>query len=130
MHGCCTYPYNGGNEVDPDSTKMPKNVLHIIHTPHPDDVVEMLELPQTEESILVSIEVVKQQLRLVAVQGKLVLQHQHSIILRQAAPQVTVHVFIKDALHLGPVNQKRWRSTKLSVHHSISNVTTNDELVV
>lgn len=117
-------------KVGPDSRKVPKNVLRIIHSPHPDDVVEMLELPQTEESILVSIEVVEQQLRLVAVQGKLVLQHQHSIILRQAAPQVTVHVFIEDALHLGPVNQKRWRSTKLGVHHYISNVTTNDELVV
>jgi len=76
-------------------------------SPHSDDVVEMLKLPQTEKSVLVGVEVVKQQLRLVALQGKLILQHEYGVLLGEAASQVAVDVLLEDALHLGSVNQKQ-----------------------
>ena len=77
-------------------------MCRLVHSPHTDNVVEMLELPHAEESILVSVEVVEQQLRLVALQGKLILQHRHCVLFRHSPAHAGLSVLFKYALHLGP----------------------------
>ena len=74
-------------------------LLISIRLPISNNIVEVLKLPQAQESILVSIKVFKQLISFLSFYLKLILEESQGFFFFQS-PYVTIYVFLEDGLDI------------------------------